>query len=269
MYRDLLGRTVSPEVRDQLRQTFTSGHLRLEGQEAVATVMMSDIRGFTSLSEKADPATVFRWLNEYFSELVPIITANTGVVNKFDGDAMLAFFGILPKLLTPKQSAYCACQASLEILAAIERLNVLRVERGDPPLSTGIGINTGMVTAGGLGTSDRVHYTIIGDTVNTTQRLEALTRQLFNVSGVLISESTYQALDDYRSRFQLDPLGLHIVKGKMEQVSVYRLLPLSESDAAAQEAPTEPIRRADHGGETGSHEAEAAEMAGPVKEPSV
>jgi adenylate cyclase len=229
MYRDLLGRTVSPEVRDQLRQTFTSGHLRLEGQEAVATVMMSDIRGFTSLSEKVEPATVFRWLNEYFTELVPIITANNGVVNKFDGDAMLAFFGILPRILDPKQSAFCSCQAALEILAAIERLNLQRVERGDPPLSTGIGINTGMVTAGGLGTSDRVHYTIIGDTVNTTQRLEALTRQLINVSGVLISDSTYQALGSYRSQFRLDPLGLYVVKGKTEQVSVYRLLPLAET----------------------------------------
>jgi adenylate cyclase len=238
MYRDLLGRTVSPEVREQLRQTFTSGHLRLEGQEAVATVMMSDIRGFTSLSEKADPATVFRWLNEYFGELVPIITASSGVVNKFDGDAMLAFFGILPKILNPKQSAYCACQGALEILAAIERLNFQRVERGDPPLSTGIGVNTGMVTAGGLGTSDRVHYTIIGDTVNTTQRLESLTRQLFNVSGALISESTYQALGDYRSRFRLDPLGLYVVKGKTEQVSVYRLLPLAENPAAVEMAPT-------------------------------
>jgi adenylate cyclase len=104
-----------------------------------------------------------------------------------------------------------------------------RVERGDPPLSTGIGLNTGMVTAGGLGTSDRVHYTIIGDTVNTTQRLEALTRQLINVSGVLISESTYQALGEYRSQFRLDPLGLYVVRGKTEQVSVYRLLPLTEA----------------------------------------
>ena len=105
IYRDLLGRTVSPEVREQLRQTFTSGNLRLEGQEAVATVLMTDIRGFTTLSEKVDPATVFQWLNEYFGQLVPIITNYGGVVNKFDGDAMLAFFGTLPRLLSPKQSA--------------------------------------------------------------------------------------------------------------------------------------------------------------------
>jgi len=228
MYRDLLGRTVSPEVREQLRQTFTSGNLRLEGQESIATVLMTDIRGFTNLSEKVDPATVFRWLNEYFSELVPIITANNGVVNKFDGDSLLVFFGILPRPLSPAQSAYSACQAAIQMLTAIERLNLQRVERNEPPLATGIGINTGIVTAGGLGTSDRLHYTIIGDTVNTTQRIEALNRQLLNVTGVVISASTYQALNEHRDQFRLDPLGLHVVKGKAEQVLVYRLLPLPE-----------------------------------------
>ncbi len=228
MYRDLLGRTVSPEVREQLRQTFTSGNLRLEGQEAVATVMMSDIRGFTPLSERVDPATVFKWLNEYFGELVPIIAAGNGVVNKFDGDAILAFFGILPRLLEPQQSAFAACKAAIEMLQAVESLNVRRVERGEPPLATGIGLNTGMITAGGIGTLDRLHYTIIGDTVNTTQRLESLTREVFSSSGVVISHSTYLALGEYRLHFKIDPLGSFAVKGKAEQLMVYRLLPLPE-----------------------------------------
>ncbi|HEX9012533.1 MAG TPA: adenylate/guanylate cyclase domain-containing protein, partial [Anaerolineaceae bacterium] len=231
MYRDLLGRTVSPEVREQLRQTFTSGHLRLEGQEAVATVMMSDIRGFTSLMEKVEPAAVFQWLNEYFGELLPVITANSGVVNKLDGDALLAFFGILPQILDPQESAHAACQAAVEILAAVDRLNQLRVERGEPPLSIGMGIDTGRVVAGGLGTSDRLHYTIIGDAVNTTRQVEALTRQLFSVSGVLISESTFQALGETRDRFHLDPLGLYVLRGKTERVAVYRLLPRTEPTA--------------------------------------
>jgi adenylate cyclase len=226
IYRDLLGRTVSPEVREQLRQTFTSGNLRLEGQEAVATVLMTDIRGFTTLSERVDPATVFRWLNEYFSQLVPIITSNSGVVNKFDGDAMLAFFGILPRLLNPRQSATAACQSAVDMLRAIEALNVHRIERGEPPLLTGIGINTGVVTAGGLGTSDRLHYTIIGDSVNSTQRMEALTRRLFNVSGAIISHATYVALGESRRLFDLEPLGSHEVKGKSEELLVYRLRPL-------------------------------------------
>ena len=224
IYRDLLGRTVSPEVREQLRQTFNSGSLRLEGQEAVATVLMTDIRGFTTLSEKAEPATVLAWLNEYFARLVPAIAANGGVVNKFDGDAMLAFFGILPRRLSPKNGAIAACNAAREILKAVNDLNALRLERKEPPLVTGIGINTGVVIAGGLGSSDRLHYTIIGDTVNTAQRLEALTRELYPASGILISQATYQALAECVTDFQTVSVGQFVVKGKTDLVQVYKLL---------------------------------------------
>jgi adenylate cyclase len=224
IYRDLLGRTVSPEVREQLRQTFLSGSLHLEGQEAVATVLMTDIRGFTTLSEHVDPAEVFRWLNEYFGELVPIVTANGGVVNKFDGDAMLAFFGILPSMQNLQQSAYAACTTAVSILKAIEQVNTRRVGRGAPPLATGIGINSGPVTAGSLGASDRLHYTIIGDTVNAAQRLEALTRQILDASGVLVGQSTYQALGELSYKFHFQPLGVHPIKGKSDQMEVYRLL---------------------------------------------
>lgn len=224
VYRDLLGRTVSPEVRDQLRLTFSSGNVRLEGQEAVATVLMSDIRSFTTLSEQADPATVLAWLNEYFGILVPIITSNGGVVNKFDGDAMLAFFGILPKKLSPKQGALGACQAALEMKAAIDQLNAERTSRSEPLLITGIGLNTGVVIAGGLGSIDRLHYTIIGDTVNTTQRLESLTRDLYPGTGILVGHSTYTALAEFRSSFDLLPLGSYEVKGRTEQVQVYNLV---------------------------------------------
>jgi class 3 adenylate cyclase/ActR/RegA family two-component response regulator len=231
IYRDLLGRTVSPEVREQLRQTFTSGNLRLEGQEAVATVLMTDIRGFTTLSEKADPATVFQWLNEYFGQLVPIVSNHGGVVNKFDGDAMLAFFGTLPRLLSPKQSAVAACEAAVEVLAAIEKLNEQRKLRGEPQLITGIGIHTGVLIAGGLGSSDRIHYTIIGDTVNTTQRIESLTRDVFDGSGILVSQPTFAALAETQEQFIFQPLGFYQVKGKKEPLQVHRLLPVKEAVA--------------------------------------
>jgi len=228
IYRDLLGRTVSPEVREQLRQTFDTGRLRLEGQQAIATVLMSDIRGFTSLAEQAPPATVMNWLNEYYDRVVPVIIRHGGVVNKFDGDALLTFFGILPRILEPKKSAQAACQAALEMLAAIEELNQIRQSRGEPPLVTGIGINTGAVIAGGLGARDRLHYTIIGDTVNTTQRLEALTRQVLKGSGALIGHPTFTALEENQAEFILETLGLHSVKGKREQLMVYRLAPVDE-----------------------------------------
>jgi adenylate cyclase len=223
IYRDLLGRSVSPEVREQLRQTFTSGNLRLEGQEAVATVLFTDIRSFTTLSEKVDPATVFQWLNEYFGQLVPIVSNHGGVVNKFDGDAMLAFFGTLPRMLSPKQSALAACEAAREVQQAIEHFNDQRRLRGEPLLVTGIGVHTGVLIAGGLGTSDRIHYTIIGDTVNTTQRIENLTREVFEGSGILVSQTTFAALGEHQSSFSFEPLGFYQVKGKREPLQVHRL----------------------------------------------
>jgi adenylate cyclase len=223
LYRDLLGRTVSPEVRDELRHGFASGDVRLEGQEAIATVMTSNIRAFTTLSENEDPTMVLNWLNEYFDTLVPIVTAHDGVISTFEGDAILVFFGILPRPVSSQQSAYQACQAALGMLDAVEQLNQKRAERGDPSLSVGIGINTGPVTAGALGSSDRLHYTIIGDTVNTTFRLETLTQQLGQQSSAIVSQHTLFALRDRRHDFEMEPLGAHTLRGKVEQLLVYHL----------------------------------------------
>ena len=224
IYRDLLGRAVSPEVREALRQSFASGELRLEGQSAVATVLISDIRGFATLSEKEDPTTILKWLNEYYGAMVPVITSFGGVVDKFEGDAILSFFGILPKPLEARKSAFQACKAGLAMLGVVENLNVKRVARGEPPLITGIGINTGTLIAGGLGTSDRLNYTVIGDAVNTTQRIEGVTRTFYE-SGIVISESTLTALKEHREEFHVEPLGEHAFKGKRELHWLYRLYP--------------------------------------------
>jgi class 3 adenylate cyclase/CheY-like chemotaxis protein len=227
IYRDLLGRTVSPEVREELRHTFSSGDLRLEGQDALATVLFADICDFTSIAEKANPSTIFEWLNEYFKVLLPCIIEENGVVNKLDGDAVLAFFGILPKILNPQTSAFYACQAALRISQEICVLNQKRIERGDLPFITGIGVHTGEVIAGGLGTRDRIHYTIIGDTVNTAQRIEGLTRELFQENGILISQATLNALGDLKDRFVLEAVGRYSLKGREDKVMVYHLLGLA------------------------------------------
>jgi adenylate cyclase len=223
IYRDLLGRTVSPEVRETLRGSFASGDLRLEGQTATATVLISDIRGFTALTEREEPTTILNWLNEYFGELVPVVTSHGGVVEKFEGDAMLAFFGILPTPLPAQESAYHACQAGVEMLEVIDRINARRVDRGEPPLMTGISIHSGSLTAGSLGTSDRLSYTIIGDTVNTTQRMGEVTRA-FGESGILISQQTLDSLDGLQGNFCIEPLGGHTFKGKKQNLWLYRLL---------------------------------------------
>jgi adenylate cyclase len=225
MYRDLLGRTVSPAVREQLRQGFATGDLSLEGKEAVAAVLVSDIRGFTTLAESENPTTVMNWLNEYFEELIPIITDNGGVVSKFEGDAVLAFYGILPRSLPAQESAFRACQTALAMLEAIERLNARRRSRGEPTFAVGIGINSGPVTAGALGSMDRLQYTVIGDTVNTTERLVDLSRQFGEQNSTVISQHTLFALRERREEFELESLGVHHVKGKVEQLLVYRLQP--------------------------------------------
>jgi class 3 adenylate cyclase/CheY-like chemotaxis protein len=244
LYRDLLGRTVSLEIREQLRQTFGPNNLRLEGQAAVATVLMADIRSFTELSENAEPTMIMAWLNEYFGELVPIITSYGGVVNKLDGDAILAFFGVLPRLLPPEESAYLGCRAAVDMLKTIESINQRRLARNDPPFTTGIGLNTGPVAAGGLGNADRLHYTIIGDTVNATQRLEMLTRD-FEESSAVMSENTFSLLGDRRHEFSIQPYGSRVLRGKSSEVAVYRLRPSVEMTSPILETSGE---RARHSG---------------------
>lgn len=224
IYRDLLGRTTSPEVREELRQRFASGELRLEGQDATATVLVVDIHGFTTLSETEDSSTVLAWLNEYFAEIIPIITAHGGVISTFEGDAVVAFFGILPRSLPAQESAIQACGAALGILSQIKQLNQRRTNRGEPALIAGMGINTGPVAAGALGSADRLHYTVIGDVVNTTSRLEGFTRQLGQESNAVLSQHTLFALGERRREVKLESMGVHTVKGKMEKLLVYRLL---------------------------------------------
>lgn len=229
LYRSLLGRTVSPEVRDQLRSNLASGDLQIQGQFAIATILVADIHDFTTISEKEDPAMIMNWLNELFTELVPIITSYDGVVNEISGDSLFSFFGILPQPQEAAESAFLACQAGVKMLDAIERINWRRVERGDSPIIIGIGINTGPVTAGGLGTQDRLHYTVIGDAVNTTQRIEGLAHK-FKESAVLISKETLVSMWDRRNSFNIESRGNVSVKGKVEQLEVYRLWPEGEKE---------------------------------------
>lgn len=222
IYRDLLGRAVSLPVREQLRQAFQAGELRLAGQNVMTTVLMSDIRNFTTLSERADSTTVLRWLNEYFSELVPIISSNQGVISSFAGDSLVAFFGVLPKPLALAEGTYRACAAAMQMRIAIERLNERRQQRGDPPLLTGIALHSGIVTAGGLGSAERLQYTIIGDTVNATSRLGEFTKT-FHDNVIIVSQQTLDALGPQGRNFCFEALGTYELRGKSAPLAIYRL----------------------------------------------
>ena len=163
------------------------------------------------------------WLNEFFEEIVPIVSKYGGIISKFEGDAILAFFGILPRPLWEQESSYRACQTALAMIETVEALNKRRIARNEPPLDMGIGINTGPVTAGALGSTDRMQYTIIGDTVNTTARLESLTRQFGEGNIAVISQHSLFALRDSRHDFDIKSMGVHNVKGKIEQLLVFQL----------------------------------------------
>lgn len=222
IYRDLLGRAVSLPVRDQLRQAFHAGDLRLSGQNVMTTVLISDIRNFTAISEQADSTTVLRWLNEYFSELVPVISGNNGVLSSFAGDSLVAFFGVLPKPVSQAEGAYQACLAATQMCSLIGRLNARRQQRGDPPLITGIALHSGVATAGGLGSAERIQYTIVGDTVNAASRLGEFAKG-FTDNTILISRQTVDVLGPRCSDFLIDPLGQYEIRGKSAPMVVCRL----------------------------------------------
>jgi len=219
LYRDLLGMTTSPEVAERLRESVQMGRLQLEAQSVVATVLFIDIRGFTRMSESRDPAYVLQFLNEYLQGLVAIIRRHDGVVNKFIGDAALAFFGVLPEARPPEESARDAIAAALEIEDYLREFNRQRQERGEEAMRVGIGINTGPVVAGTLGSEDRLEYTVLGDTVNISQRLSDLSRE-YTRYEVFVNVRTYELLgEDLRAR--AIHLGHIQVKGRAEPVDVY------------------------------------------------
>ena len=232
IYRDLLGRAVSLPVREQLRHSFQGGELKLIGQTVMATVLMSDIRNFTTISERADSTTVLRWLNEYFSELAPLISNNHGVISTFAGDSLVAFFGVLPKPLTLSEGAYNACLAASQMQAVIDQLNERRQRRGDPVLMTGIALHSGIVTAGSLGSTERMQYTVVGDTVNAASRLGEFTK-IFNETIVVASAQTVDALGRRGTDFHLKALGNYELRGKLAPMTIYRINGYTPIDTAS------------------------------------
>jgi class 3 adenylate cyclase len=219
IYRDLLGRTVTPEVREQLKHSLVTGGTLLSGQSTKATILYADFRGFTSMAEQSDPSEVMNTLNDYFAGVVPIISLHGGVVNKFDGDALMAFFGILPTYLPPHISALKATHAGVEMLELINRMNDERASKGAKPFEIGIGISTGSVIAGGLGSEERVHYTVVGDTVNVAQRIQ----QIAGEHGLVVSQDTYRYLGSAKDQFDFGRIGKARLRGKDQPVMVYEV----------------------------------------------
>ena len=216
----IFSRYVSKDVYQQLLAS--PNEARLGGGRRHMSVLFSDIRGFTTVSEQGQPEAIVTQLNQYFSTMVPIVFAKKGTIDKFVGDMIMALYGAP---LDDPDHADHAVQTALAMIEELARLNSQWAADGWPALDVGIGINTGDMVAGNLGSESIMSYTVIGDNVNLGARLEALTRR-FNVR-IIISDATRQAL---KGSYDTRALGAVTVKGKTQPVQVFEvLLPASVS----------------------------------------
>jgi adenylate cyclase len=227
----LFSRYVSKDVYQQLVDNPEDA--RLGGNRRHMTVLFSDIRGFTAVSERGQPEAIVTQLNQYFSAMVPIVFANKGTIDKFVGDMIMALYGA--PLEDPDHADH-AVRTALAMTEELARLNNQWAADGMPPLDIGIGINTGDMVAGNLGSESIMSYTVIGDNVNLGSRLESLTRKF--QTRVIISDTTRQAL---KQTYDLHPLGEVTVKGKSVAVQVYEVrLPSAVSDVLNAYSPLTP-----------------------------
>ncbi len=202
-------------------------------REAVLTVMFTDIAGFTGLSEQMEAGAAADILNHHFAILCQAIDAHGGTVDKFLGDGMMAFFGAPDRLKGHGAAAVRAASAIREAMASDNRP---ALAQGRPALKVRIGIHTGRVIVGNIGAADRVNYTIVGDTVNVSQRLQELGKQVAPdaETAIVVSDETAERLDD---RFELVSAGRHKLRGRDEPIAVY--LVGEVADAAQNAAPAE------------------------------
>ncbi len=206
------GMYMTPEVSDRILK----GEVALEGELRDATILFCDLRGYTPFVEKRDPKEVVRFLNAYFSEMEQAIRNHEGIVLQYIGDEIEAVFGAPAELADHPGKAV---QAALEMRRRLEGLNAERVAAGEAPVAHGIGIHSGQVLAGSVGSPERLVYAMVGDTVNVASRIQSLNKKFG--TDILISQSTKDRLvgDD----IPVFSLGETLLKGKSEEVAIYKV----------------------------------------------
>jgi len=210
---------VHPSVIDQMLQSPEKFHLRGERKEL--SVFFSDIRGFTGISEGLEPEELVHFLNEYLTPMTEIILAHNGTVDKYIGDAIMGFWGApLPDPNHPER----ACESALQMTAKLKELQKGWVKRDLPAIQIGIGINTGQVSVGNMGSKRRLNYTVMGDEVNLASRLEGLCKEYG--CSIIIGSNTARKV---RRKFVLRLLDRVRVKGKARGEEIHELMARRDS----------------------------------------
>ena len=208
LLRDTLSRYVSPAMTEEILKNPES--LQLGGQRRHLTVLFADIRSFTSLSEKMDPAEVVDLLNHYFTRMVDLVFEYQGTLDKFLGDGLLAFFG------APMEVPQAASQAVACAIAMQQRLHALRAKGTTPIEGMRVGINTGEAIIGNIGSEKRMDFTIIGDVVNVAARLLEVAKE--QQASIIIGEATYREVE---GNFSLKQGPSVVLRGRQEPTQSY------------------------------------------------
>jgi class 3 adenylate cyclase len=217
-YRGVLDKVVSRDVAEEL----LSGEIELGGEMREATVLFADLRGFTALTEHMDPHAVVALLNGCMERLTAAVEEEGGVVDKYVGDELMAVFGAP---VSRGDDAMRACRAAERMTASLEAMNRERAARDEPPVGAGVGIGTGLVVAGNMGTTRRLNYTVLGSTVNLAARIGDAAR----AGEVLLSRGTVDAVGD---RVLVEALPAMALRGFSRPVEVFRLVRTAVSAAA-------------------------------------
>ena len=215
--KNLMYRYMTPEVAEAL---LASGDHGLGGKRKNVSVLFSDIRGYTTLTEKLQAEEVVIMLNEYFEVMVDVVFEYGGTLDKYIGDALMAVFGSPAPL---EDHAWCAMQTAVKMRDKLAEFNQERISNGELPIGIGMGIHSDEVVSGNIGSSKRMELTSIGDGVNLASRLEGASKQYG--TDLIISDNTYR---DYKDRLHVRELDFITVKGKSEPVIVYELVGIHE-----------------------------------------
>jgi len=212
--KSAMGKYISHDVMQKVVKDIDT--LKLGGKRANVTVLFADIRGFTSMSENMSAEEVSVILNDYFTEIEPIISKYNGVINKFIGDAVMAIFG---EPIQDKNHALNAVMCANEMLLKVDELQKKWLAQGKPKIEIGVGINTGDAFVGNIGTETRLEYTVIGDMVNLASRIESYNKVY--KTRFLISSTTYEKVRNILDVIKISEV---TIRGKAKKLDIYEVL---------------------------------------------